>query len=223
MYTPTAAELHEAIAAAHAMTLLGKAGGLRENVKNAHPDWLVSSKRIHQVCQRSDSSTPHAKDDDDGTAWNGLIIHPDIHAHDALSSVQSLLYHIDPCHVDFTTDGAIDKACLRDLLDSEGGQPLLNFYDRDEQEYRWYYSAYAAPSASTKLHNSVMSSIAEDAVTGRVLVVLDGPKGGAWMDSAAISSERLARTIWWYKQSGSNVVEIFGERELRRFVLSLYA
>lgn len=98
----------------------------------------------------------------------------------------------------------------------------MNFYDRDEKEYQWYYSAYAAPSDSTRLRNSVMSSITKDDVTGRVLVVLDGPKGGAWMDSTAINSERLARTIWWYQQSGSDVAEIFGERELRRFVLSLY-
>lgn len=155
-------------------------------------------------------------------SWNGIIIHPDIYGENPTDSLAGLRSHLDYCEVTFEDDGDVDKNCLKDLIDAPNGSRIISFYDRHDNICDWYYAAYASTDHSTAPVNTVASEILQRSIRGRVLVILDGPKDGKWMKNTMIAIDELARTLWWYRQSGSDLAEVFGERELRRFVSTLY-
>lgn len=181
---------------------------------------LDLSQRLRRVLA-GPPEAPNAPPPQDNTPWDGLIIHPDIHGESSIASLESLRGHLDLCVVSFDDKGAIEEECLRHLLDGDDGCRLFGFYDRDSTECGWYYSVYGTRQPRERIANSIASSLTTTDVHGRVLVVIDGPKGGEWQTSVALDIDRLARTVWWYRQSGNDVAEVFGERELKRFLSSL--
>lgn len=168
------------------------------------------------------SPPPNKSRPETPTCWNGIVIHPaifDDNPTESLSGIHSLL---DYCEVTFAEDGAIDQKSLSDLITANDPQRLLAFYDRQDSICDWYYAAYADPNDSNSPPNTIVKDALNLDVRGRVLVILDGPKEGKWMQNEEVDTLKLARTLWWYKQSGSDVTEVYGERELRRFVTTLY-
>ena len=109
------------------------------------------------------------------------------------------------------------------LLQCEQPIEATKFYDRDPQIFDWYYQAYNSNNHQNPV-NSV-ANIVKKANThqlhGDVLIIKNGPLGGAWESSPDVDIATLAQTIWWYRGSGRDVATVFGERGLLRTVHDL--
>ncbi|EIM87306.1 uncharacterized protein STEHIDRAFT_156287 [Stereum hirsutum FP-91666 SS1] len=156
--------------------------------------------------------------------WSGVIIHPDGFDLSPLKDPESLIGHLDLCLVEFDQDGAVTKQSLADLIGSAGATCFTNAYDRDSRIDDWYYAFYADMSDTTSPPNPIADIVkpaSDPPIRGRVLVVLNGPEDGTWELTQRISEVVLGRTLWWYRMSGNTVWDVFGERELRRYVRTM--
>lgn len=101
---------------------------------------------------------------------------------------------------------------------------MTNAYDHDTRVDDWYYAFYHIPAASSNKPNPIADIVKprdHPPVCGPVLVVLNGPEDGMWEVNQRIRIDDLAKTIWWYHKSGNTVGDVFGQRELRRYVCML--
>lgn len=156
--------------------------------------------------------------------WSGVIIHPDDYGLSPLHNPASLHTHLDLCLVEFDEDGAVSTQSLMDLVGSKDVHCFTNAYDRDPSIDDWYYAFYASSSDITSAPNPIADIVKPShhpMIRGRVLVVLNGPTGGKWETSQRIDDIELGRTLWWYLKSGNEVGDVFGERELRRYIRTL--
>lgn len=156
--------------------------------------------------------------------WSGVIIHPDDYDLSPLDDPTSLLMHLDLCLVDFDDHGAVKPQSLVDLIGSKDTACFTNAYDHDIRVDDWYYAFYSDSSDTTSAPNpiaDIVKPVHHPPIRGRVLVVLNGPAGGKWETSQRIDDVELGRTLWWYLKSGHVVRDVFGERELRRYIRTL--
>lgn len=156
--------------------------------------------------------------------WSGVIIHPDTFSLSPLNSPESLIDHLDLCLVEFDEHGAVSEQSLIDLIGTKDAACFTNAYDRDCRIDDWYYAFYADTSDTTSAPNPIANIIKpshQALIRGRVLVVLNGPEDGMWEVTQRIDEAQLGRSLWWYLKSGNEVRDVFGERELRRFIRTM--
>lgn len=104
------------------------------------------------------------------------------------------------------------------LLQCEAPVEVAKFYDRDPAICDWYYQAYASGNGASNSVANVLRSPDFPNVTGDVVILKNGPLSGMWKWSPDISIQPLARTLWWYQQSGRDITTVFGERGLQRIL-----
>ena len=104
------------------------------------------------------------------------------------------------------------------------------FYDRQDSTLNWYYQCYGVDQTqkvgdyvieNTRETSSVSSWLGLTGWQGSIVIVKNGPAGGAWKEDLGIQLDSLVRSIWWYMRSGNDRAQVFGERELSRFILGL--
>lgn len=152
------------------------------------------------------------------------MIHPDFFNLSPLSSPESLITHLDLCLVEFDHNGCVTPQSLYDLLGTRDASCFMNVYDRDSRVDDWYYAFYADTSNTDRAPNPIADIITPSQhppIRGRVLVVLNGPEDGMWEVTEMIDQIRLGKTLWWYFKSGNDPRDVFGERELRRYVRTM--
>lgn len=156
--------------------------------------------------------------------WSGIVIHPDAYHLSPLKDPTSLIDHLDLCAVDFDRDGAVTAQSLHDLVGSKEAFCFTNAYDRDSRIDDWYYAFYADPSNTTGALNPIANIVKpaeHPPIRGQVLVVLNGPEDGMWEVMQRIDKIQLGRSLWWYLKSGNEPRDVFGERELRRYIRTM--
>lgn len=145
-----------------------------------------------------------------------------------MSTLEDLIAHVSPCDVKFSPDGSIHSDTFNDILGVPEGVFLVNIYDRTPLVADWYYSLYGIPTSASssdydRSPNPIVTTVmpkGSQPATGPVLVVLNGPAEGLWEVRETVDEVKFARTIWWYFKSGSDVSQVFGEREFQRFLSS---
>lgn len=106
-----------------------------------------------------------------------------------------------------------------ELLQCDAPVEIAKFYDREADVCDWYYQAYSSggQGGSNSVAN-ILRSPRFPIIAGDVLVLKNGPLNGTWKWSPDISVQALARTLWWYQQSGRDITAVFGERGLMRIL-----
>lgn len=126
--------------------------------------------------------------------------------------------------VEFDPDGSVSTSSFKDLLGSPSGVCFTNVYDRDVRVDEWYYAFYHIPNGSPDQPNPIADVVKPNGcapINGPVLVVLNGPDDGMWEVTQKLRIDDVARSIWWYFKSGNTVGDIFGQRELRRYLRTM--
>ena len=104
------------------------------------------------------------------------------------------------------------------------------FYDRQDSTMNWYYQCYSVDEAQsvddygfkkTQDALSVSAWLGLTSGQGSIAIVKNGPVGAVWKDDLRMQPDSLARSIWWYMRSGNDRAQVFGERELSRFIMEL--
>lgn len=109
------------------------------------------------------------------------------------------------------------------LLKTEHVEAIGKGYKRKPSTIDWYFEIFAVKDVSS---NQPRSQLIEPLVAGRhipvrgdIILVKNGPKDGNWSPELALAD--VADVLWWYLKSGRDVTEVFGERELARFLRSV--
>jgi hypothetical protein len=109
------------------------------------------------------------------------------------------------------------------ILRAEFVQSVGKAYERNTQTNEWYFEVFSAVDGEGTDHRNRLAEVllpkSNIPLKGDVLVVKNGPENGNWQPEFTI--EDLAGTLWWYHMSGRDVSEVFGEREMERFIRSL--
>lgn len=156
--------------------------------------------------------------------WSGVVIHPDAYDLSPLQDPTSLIAHLDLCAVSFDQDGSVAAQSLHDLVGAKDSTCFTNAYDHDSRIDDWYYAFYSNPSNTTGALNpiaNIVKPFQHHPIRGQVLVVLNGPEDGMWEVMQRIDETQLGRSLWWYLKSGNEPRDVFGERELRRYIRTM--
>lgn len=224
MPVPSDAEIKRAFDVLSQSQLRGRT---RRSVKRAmaranHAEEIHSLSGTVNARRPVRETSPEVGDDASSEpTWSGVVIHPDIFAADPMHSPGTLADHLDLCIVDFEPDGSVSPSSFNDLLGDSGGICFTNVYDRDVRIDDWYYSFYHIPTAPITVPNPIADIVKPNEhppINGPVLVVLNGPEDGMWEVTERIKADGVARTVWWYHRSGNVVADVFGQRELRRYL-----
>ena len=141
-----------------------------------------------------------------------------------LTSLKSLTDNLHETHV----EGLIGDDTNVERIAAHLGQREIHevgkFYDRDPKAYDWYYQCYGPPP-SRNIANPTPNSTAEwlglHNLNSEVIILKNGPSCGSWKGEPRVDLEAVARTMWWYLQSGNDRAQVFGEREFARFIKNL--
>lgn len=156
--------------------------------------------------------------------WTGVLIHGNFYGMSPMSNREDFMRHLSFCVVDFDHDGSVTRQSLRDLLGNAGSTCIGNAYDRDPRIDDWYYSFYANTANLYGEPNHIANIITPSnhpPIRGPVLAVLNGPEDGMWEVTEKIDAVKLGQTLWWYFKSGNDPRDVFGERELRRYIRTM--
>ncbi|KDQ52000.1 hypothetical protein JAAARDRAFT_50463 [Jaapia argillacea MUCL 33604] len=205
---------------------------IRGVIKEAHPNWCVSVKRLHSIRSESPfifnqciSNTPvlecpHRMQHQYVIVSSAGITSP--------WSPRDRLYGcLSSWEYTSNKDGDMRIEVISELLGIDRAVEVARFYDRCPTYRSCYYHAYGAicsdGDGDTQL-NEVMNSVRSrrvDDIVGGVLVVTNRPMDTGQEVLPNVDAEELGKTLWWYHQAGLDHSEVFGCRELERFMINL--
>jgi hypothetical protein len=109
------------------------------------------------------------------------------------------------------------------LLKTDHIEAIGKAYERKPSTIDWYFEIFSAKDVSSDLPRN---QLVEPLVSGRhypvrgdMILVKNGPEDGNW--NPEFTLDEVADVLWWYRKSGRDVTEVFGERELARFLRSV--
>jgi hypothetical protein len=108
------------------------------------------------------------------------------------------------------------------LLGSDVLVSVGKVYERNPSTTNWYYELFTSGQDAIESNNVVIQYLVppkRTPVKGDVLLVKNGPRDGQW--KAEFTTSDVIETLWWYYKSGRDATEVFGERELARFISSI--
>jgi hypothetical protein len=111
------------------------------------------------------------------------------------------------------------------LLNTDEVHTIGKAYERNPSTTDWYFEVFVAGSLTAdqvQAKNSLVEGLVSrkhGTVRGDVLLAKNGPKNGDW--HAEFTLKEVTELLWWYYKSGRDVTEVFGERELARFLTSI--
>ncbi|KAI0052233.1 hypothetical protein FA95DRAFT_1602174 [Auriscalpium vulgare] len=168
-------------------------------------DWDVAIERVNDVLTREAERRQ--------TGYRTLLIHP---SRTPPYSVEDLMCLISGSAEDDSSSTHQSNDALKDVR---------KIYDKDSTVHGWYYSLRVPGSRSEGKDDAVKSIVSDllkphaRAICGIVTVVKDGPWATrAEWDDGLLYIDRFASTLWWYLSGEAKVDQVFGERELERFL-----
>ena len=109
------------------------------------------------------------------------------------------------------------------LLKSEEVEAIGKAYERKPSTIDWYFEIFCGKDVPTNQPRNwlvePLVSRRHGPVRGDILLVKNGPANGDWCPEFTLAD--VADILWWYNKSGRDVTEVFGEREMARFLTSL--
>lgn len=231
-YSPADCEVHTAIQAiTHQQPDIGLQN-LRSSLLDANRSWTISlkvskrhrkyhryrltrkrySKRLRVLKQTCPSHPPNAL----------IIKDPTIPA----LSLDSLICSIEPLYIPTITGTSSDLELIAQVFQSGDAEETSHFYDRDPHIVSWYYQCYGPvrenrPTRPSRPHKNSVAHWLKLVDQRPLIVMKNGPSNDDWQTNLSITLENVARSLWWYHKSGNNREQVFGERELTRFLRNL--
>ncbi|KZV75916.1 hypothetical protein PENSPDRAFT_680643 [Peniophora sp. CONT] len=147
------------------------------------------------------------------------VLNTDFFESDATGSRNSLREYLEGCFLATEDDNRFVDGELADLLNRAHYSKVCSFFDRDERVFNWHYTMYARDDDSSEPVNAIASIVSgEKVVRGPVVITKDCPET-LWSSLVTeMDVDKLAATLWWYKQSGRSARDEFGERTLIRML-----
>jgi hypothetical protein len=143
----------------------------------------------------------------------------------SIRSISDLLRFCESHYIPRIGDSSNLDLHAKWLLDADEVYAIGKAYERNPTTTNWYFEVFVGErlmGGSVKLKNSLVEPLVSPkhgAVRGDVLLVKNGPKNGNWDEEFTL--KEVTEVLWWYHKSGRDVTEVFGERELVRFMNSM--
>ncbi|KAI0043915.1 hypothetical protein FA95DRAFT_1608987 [Auriscalpium vulgare] len=224
-YTPTDDELSSAIQDAFRDHVVPSFGCVHAYIKDNWPQWGLSRKRLNvllamrRAADRNYTIPP--------LPFNALLILPDspILGRDrSLVSLDAIRMRIRPLNIELDDDGFPTADSLRQAVGQGRVIPQRKVYHKDPGHTLWCYSIYGQDMHTVVDSDIPFNSLAHrfvrdrEGFQGPALVVKRGPPSlkNEWLNSDYMTVDALARTLWWYHQTGTRVEYVATQRSQQR-------